>query len=110
MSRPSPHPLHLSGDLSLRTISNLHAALTAALAEHPVIALDTGAVDSIDIAALQVLVAATKATSATGRTLTLAAGATTPMGRTLIRAGFFTPDGRPLVASLNSWTLTREAA
>lgn len=94
----------------MRTISNLHAALTAALAEHPAIAVDTGAVESVDAGTLQLLVSATKTAAATGRSLSLAADAATPMGRALVSAGFFTSDGRQLVPSLTSWTITREAA
>ncbi|HEV2518447.1 MAG TPA: STAS domain-containing protein [Devosia sp.] len=110
MSRPSAHPLHLSGDLSLRNISELHARLRQALVEHRAIDLDTVAVESVDIGTLQLLVSATTSAAADNRTLSLVAGAATPMGRALVRAGFFTGDGRPLVAALSSWILTREAA
>lgn len=110
MSRPSTHPLHLSGDLSLRNIPELQARLLQALAEHQAIAVDTAAVESIDVGTLQLLVSATKSAAADDRTLSLAADAATPMGRALVRAGFFTETGRPLVPSLTSWTLTREAA
>ena len=110
MSRLSPHPLRLSGDLSLRNISELHRRLTEALAKHQAIDLDTREVESADTGMLQLLVAAAKAAAATGRTLSLAADAASPMGRALVRAGFFTEAGRPLVATLSSWTITREAA
>lgn len=110
MSRPSPHPLRLSGDLSLRNIAELHQRLQQALAEHQAIAIDTGTVESVDVGTLQLLVAAAKSAAATGCSLSLAADAATPMGRALIRAGFFAESGRPLVASLSSWTITREAA
>lgn len=110
MSRPPSHPLRLSGDLSLRNISELHRRLTEALAEHQAIDLDTREVESADTGTLQLLVAAAKTAAATGRTLGLAADAASPMGRALVRAGFFTEAGRPLVATLSSWTITREAA
>lgn len=110
MSRPSAHPLHLSGDLSLRNISELRTQLLQALAEHPGIDLTTAAVESVDVATLQLLVAATRSAVADGRTLSLAADAATPMGRALVRAGFFTGSGRPLVPTLSTWTLTPEAA
>lgn len=110
MSRSSAHPLRLSGDLSLRNISELHTRLLQALAEHRAIAVDTAAVESIDVGTLQLLVSATTSAVADDRTLNLSADAATPMGRALVRAGFFTGDGRPLVAPLSSWTLTREAA
>lgn len=110
MSRPSTHPLHLSGDLSLRNIAELHTRLLQALAEHHAIAVDTAAVESIDAGTLQLLVSAARTAVADGRTLSLAADAATPMGRALVRAGFFTGDGRSLVPTLSSWTLTREAA
>jgi ABC-type transporter Mla MlaB component len=109
MSRPSPHPLHLSGDLSLRNISELHQRLTRALAEHQAITIDTAEVESVDAGTLQLLVSAAKSATAAGRALSLAADAATPMGRALIRAGFFAENGRSLVPSL-SWTITREAA
>lgn len=110
MSRPSAHPLHLSGDLSLRNIAELHTRLLQALAEHRAIDLDTTAVESIDAGTLQLLVSATNSARADDRSLHLVADAATPMGRALVRAGFFTGDGRPLVATLSTWTLTREAA
>lgn len=110
MSRPPPHPLHLSGDLSLRNISELHQRLTEALAAHSAIAIDTSGVESVDAGTLQLLVAATRSADAAGRSLTLAADTATPMGRALIRAGFFAQSGRPLVPALPSWTITREAA
>ena len=110
MSRPSAHPLHLSGDLSLLNISGLHTRLLQALAEHRAIDLDTAAVESVDAGTLQLLVSATRSAAADDRSLRLAADADTPMGRALIRAGFFTEDGRSLVPILTSWTLTREAA
>ena len=110
MSRPSAHPLHLSGDLSLRNISELHTRLKQALAEHRAIDLDTAAVESVDVGTLQLLVSATKSAAADDRTLSLAVDAATPMGRALVRAGFFTAAGRLLVTTLSSWTLTREAA
>ncbi|OEO29857.1 hypothetical protein VW23_023925 [Devosia insulae DS-56] len=80
------------------------------MAEHRAIDLDTTAVESVDAGTLQLLVSATKSAAADDRTLSLAVDAATPMGRALLRAGFFTGDGRPLVATLSSWTLTREAA
>ena len=110
MSRPSPHPLRLSGDLSLRNISELHQRLTEALAEHQAIDLETTEVESVDAGTLQLLVSAAKSAAATGRTLNLAAAAASPMGRALVRAGFFTEAGRLQVPTLSSWTITREAA
>ncbi len=110
MSRSSAHPLHLSGDLSLRNISELHSRLLQALAEHRAIELNTAAVESVDVGTLQLLVSATTTAAAEDRTLSLVADAATPMGSALVRAGFFTGDGRPLVPTLISWILTREAA
>lgn len=110
MPRLSPHPLRLSGDLSLRNISELHQRLTEALADHQAIDLQTAEVESADAGTLQLLVSAAKTAAATGRTLSLAADAASPMGRALVRAGFFTEGGRLLVPTLSSWTITREAA
>jgi ABC-type transporter Mla MlaB component len=110
MPRPSAHPLHLSGDLSLRNISELHTRLLQALAEHRAVDLDTTAVESVDVGTLQLLVSATKSAAGDDRSLSLVADAATPMGRALVRAGFFAGDGRLLVPILSSWTLTREAA
>ncbi len=93
----------------MRNISELHQRLTEALSEHQAIAIDTADVESVDAGTLQLLVAATKTAATTDRTLSLDADAATPMGRALIRAGFFSENGRPLVPSL-SWTITREAA
>ena len=110
MPRLSPHPLRLSGDLSLRNISELHQRLNEVLADHQAIDLQTAEVESADTGTLQLLVSAAKTAAATGRTLSLAAAAASPMGRALVRAGFFTEGGRLLVPTLSSWTITREAA
>jgi ABC-type transporter Mla MlaB component len=110
MTPSSVHALRLSGDLSLRTISELHATLKAVLAQHKAIAVDTRAVESIDAGTLQLLVSATTTAAAAGRLLSLAAAPDTPMSRALVGAGFFAPDGRLLVPSLTSWTIAREAA
>lgn len=106
----SLHPLHLSGDLSLRSISELHARLTEAIAAHDAVAIGTDAVDSIDVAALQLLVSATRTATAQGRTLTVSAAEGSAVARTLVAAGFFAADGTPKVATLSTWTITREAA
>jgi ABC-type transporter Mla MlaB component len=110
MSRSSPHPLHLSGDLSLRTIADLHAELQRAVAGHDAIAVSTGKVDSIDIAAIQLLVSAARTAAAADKVLTVAAELQSPAGRALVGAGLFAADGSPLVPTLSHWTITREAA
>lgn len=110
MPSPLPHALHLSGDLSLRSISELHAKLTEAIAAHDAVAIGTDAVESIDIAALQLLVSATRTADAQGRKLSVSAVEGSTMARTLIAAGFFAADGAPRVATLSTWTITREAA
>lgn len=106
----SLHPLQLSGDLSLRSIAELHAKLTEAIAAHDAVAVDTAAVESIDVAAVQLLVSATKTAAAQGRTLTVTASAGSPVARTLIAAGFFAADGSPKAPTLSSWTIASEAA
>jgi ABC-type transporter Mla MlaB component len=110
MSRSTPHPLHLSGDLSLRTIADLHAELQRAVAAHDAITVSTGSVDSIDIAAIQLLVSAARTAAAAEKVLTVTAAADSAFGRALVGAGLFSGDGRPLVATLSHWTITREAA
>ncbi len=94
----------------MRSISELHAKLTEAIAAHEAVAIGTDAVDSIDIASLQLLVSATKTAAAQGRTLAVTAAEGGAVARTLIAAGFFAADGSPKVASLSTWTITREAA
>ena len=110
MPRPSPHPLRLSGDLSLRNISELHQRLTEALAEHQAIDLQTAEVESADTGTLQLLVSAAKTAAARGRQVSLTATADGPVARTLVAAGFFAADGTPKIPSLSSWTIVREAA
>lgn len=104
------HPLPLSGDLSLRSIAELHIQLTRAIDGHEAIAVGTDGVDSIDAATLQLLVSAARTAAARGRQLSLAAPADGPVARALVAAGFFTADGTPKVPSLSSWTIVREAA
>jgi ABC-type transporter Mla MlaB component len=110
MSKLLPHPLHLSGDLSLRSISELHSRLTEAVTAHPAVSIDTSAVESIDVAAVQLLVSATRTAAAQGRTLTVTAPENGPVARTLVGAGLFTADGTPKSAILSTWTISREAA
>jgi ABC-type transporter Mla MlaB component len=110
MSQSLPHPLALSGDLSLRSIAELHAKLTQAFAAHDAVAIGTDAVESIDVASVQLLVSATKTAAAQGRTLTVTAAANGPVARTLIAAGFFAADGSPKLPTLSTWTISREAA
>lgn len=110
MAANYPRPLALSGDLSLRSISGLHTQLIEAIDGHEAVFIGTEAVDSIDIAALQLLVSATKTAAARGRQVSLAAPDGGPVARALVAAGLFTPAGVPKVASLSCWTITREAA
>ncbi len=110
MSRSSPHPLHLSGDLSLRTIADLHARLQAAVAGHESVAISTDGIATIDIAAIQLLVSATRTAAAADKVLTVAAELESPTGRSLVGAGLFAADGSPLVPTLSHWTISREAA
>lgn len=105
-----PYPLHLSGDLSLRSISELHATLTQAIATHEAVVVATDAVDSIDVAAMQLLVSATASAAARGRTLSLTAAPGGAVARTLVSAGFFAADGSCKVPTLPTWTITHEAA
>ncbi|MGV3491976.1 MAG: STAS domain-containing protein [Devosia sp.] len=104
------YPLHLSGDLSLRTISELHADLQRAVSENASVTLDTTGVESIDTAAIQLLVSAARTVEAAGGALALTAGADTPVGRALIAAGLFAADGTARAKTLSHWTITDEAA
>jgi ABC-type transporter Mla MlaB component len=104
------HPLHLSGDLSLRAIAGLQTDLQRAVNDHPAILVETAAVESIDIAAIQLLISAARTAAANGKTLGLVAEADSAVGRALVAAGLFAADGRALVPTLSHWTITREAA
>lgn len=94
----------------MRSISELHKTLTQAIAAHEAIAIATDAVESIDVAALQLLVSATKSATAQGRSLSLTAADGSAVARTLVAAGFFAADGSPKVPTLSTWTISREAA
>lgn len=110
MPKSLPHPLALSGDLSLRSIAELHARLTEAVAAHDAVAVDTADVTSIDVASLQLLVSATRTAAAQGRTLTVSASSGSAAARTMIAAGFLAADGSPKLSELSTWTIAREAA
>lgn len=110
MPETSPHPITLSGELSLRNAAELRIKLWDALAGHASIALETDLVDSADAGILQLLVAAQKSAAAAGKTMTLAASAGRPFGKALLAVGFIAADGRPLIPEARSWTLTSEAA
>jgi ABC-type transporter Mla MlaB component len=110
MAAKTPRPLVLSGDLSLRSISELHTQLIEAVDGHEAVAIGTAGVESIDVAAIQLLVSATQTAAARGRRVSLTAPADGPVARALIAAGFFKADGTPKIPSLSSWTIVREAA
>lgn len=109
MSSSTPYPLALSGELSLRNIAELRTTLEQALVKHPAIAIDTAGVESADVGALQLLLAAQKSADASGARMSLTASAAGPFGRALIAAGLVAADGRALVPLTNTWTLTAEA-
>ncbi len=101
--------LRLSGELSLRGIEALKAEVAAALAAHQAIAIDTAAVESADVPAIQLLLAAQKTANAEGKALSLTADAAGPLARTLVALGLVAADGAALVPETSTWTIKAAA-
>lgn len=102
-----PFSLKLSGELSLRGIDTLKAQISAALASHDAVAIDTSAIEGVDASAVQLLLSAQKTANAEGKAMTLAASG--PLTRTLVALGLVAADGAPLVSETSTWTIKAAA-
>ena len=103
MPTAKTHTVTLAGNIGLREASGLAAQLKTAIAAHPSVTVVTDAVTDIDIAGLQVLVAAHRTALAAGKALSMRAAKDGAMRRALTRAGFYDKSGAPLTNEAKSW-------
>jgi anti-anti-sigma regulatory factor len=83
-----PGRIVLKGALTLRTIDETRAALRDGLARHSSIEIDCGDATEVDLAAIQILLAARKSALNAKKAFTLSAPASGPLREALQRGGF----------------------
>jgi anti-anti-sigma regulatory factor len=101
MSGVTSHTVELSGTLGVRDAALLALRLAAAIEAHPSVTVSAAALEGLDIAIVQVLVAARKSAARAGRQLTIVPGPA--LVRTLVKAGFLTADGSPATPEGAFW-------
>lgn len=84
----------LTGELTIRTAGETHAALTAALQDHEAVSAHIDAGASVDLTFIQLIESARRTAAETGRGFTLAAPAEGALLETLRRGGFVGSDGQ----------------
>ncbi len=94
----------LAGSLGLRDAARLSAELAEALAQPGPLTIDCSGLGDVDLAIVQLLVAAHKTAAATGKPLTLVSPPGGPLAALLVQAGFVSPDGRPLTPQGQFWS------
>jgi anti-anti-sigma regulatory factor len=94
----------LNGSLGLRDAARLSAELAEALARPGPLTIDCTALAGVDLAIVQLLVAAHKTAAAAGKPLALVSPPGGPLAALLRQAGFIAPDGRPLTPQAEFWS------
>jgi anti-anti-sigma regulatory factor len=92
-TNPEPARVKLDGALTVRTIANARASLLAALADHPGVLVDCGAVESVDLTFIQLLLATRLSAHQAGKPFSLAAPATGALRAALEQGGFLPSSG-----------------
>lgn len=93
----------LIGDLSVRDAARLAAELQQALAGPAPLVVDCTGLVEVDLAVVQLLVAAHKTCAAAGKPIRLIAPAAGPLQALLRQAGFLAADGNPLTPEGSFW-------
>jgi ABC-type transporter Mla MlaB component len=83
-----PGRIVLKGALTLRTIDETQVALRDGLARHAQIEIDCADATEVDLAAIQLLLAARKSALDAKKTFALTAPASGPLREALLRGGF----------------------
>jgi anti-anti-sigma regulatory factor len=85
-----------SGTASIRNVAKYHDDLRDALSVGADVALDLSHIDEVDLAFIQLIIAARRSAETRGLSLTLSSPAPEPMLQTLERGGFIgtAPDDR----------------
>jgi len=92
-TNPEPARVQLDGALTVRTIASVRAKLLAALVDHPAVLVDCGAVESVDLTLIQLLLAARLSARKGGKPFSLAAPANGALRAALEQGGFLPPTG-----------------
>ena len=92
-----PYVLSLTGSLTTPRAEAIHAEALAALSGHPNVAIDCSNASEMDVAFIQILVAAHRFASRSGNTVALASPPAGLLAETLNRCGFSLPK-RPATA------------
>ena len=93
----SPYVLSLAGSLTTPRAEAIHAEALAVLSSHPNVAIDCSNADEMDVAFIQILVAAHRFAVKSGKRVALAAPPAGLFAETLKRCGFSLPT-RPTTA------------
>ncbi|MBI1199721.1 MAG: STAS domain-containing protein [Phenylobacterium sp.] len=88
MALSGSHEVELSGDLTIRSIAEVHAALSGALEAHDAVVAQIDAGAEVDLTFAQLLVSARCTALAAGKTLALAQPAAGQLLEILNRGGF----------------------
>ncbi len=84
----SPVTLRLTGELTLRTVTEAHQKLLSAYAEGKKLVIDTSRVSEVDLAAVQLIEAARRTAIADGKRVSLSPPPPPAMSTVLERGGF----------------------
>jgi len=87
----SPYVLSLTGSLTTPRAEAMHSEALAALSAHPSVAIDCANASEMDVAFIQILVAAHRFATQSGKTVALAAPPAGILAETLKRCGFPAP-------------------
>jgi anti-anti-sigma regulatory factor len=101
----SPYVLSFSGSLTTPRAEAIHAEALAALNSHPSVAIDCSNASEMDVAFIQILVAAHRLAAQSGKRVTLTAPPAGLLAETLKRCGFPAPQ-RPTTALAEALSLS----
>ena len=87
----SPYALSLSGSLTTPRAETIHSEVLAALTGHSSVTIDCANASDMDVAFIQILVAASRFASQSGKTIALASPPAGLLAETLRRCGFPQP-------------------
>lgn len=109
MSAAGPQIFPLTGTVTVRDVTRLAEALQGALTASSGLVIDCTGLTEIDLAVVQLLIAARTTASATGKSLTLKTIADGPLSVLLRQTGFIAADGRALTPEGDFWTQGKAA-
>jgi ABC-type transporter Mla MlaB component len=103
MSAAGSQSFPLTGAVTVREVAHLAGTLQAALTASGSLLIDCTGLTEIDLAGVQLLVAAHKSARAAGTSLSLRTPPDGPLPTLLRQAGFVTAEGRPLTREGDFW-------